>query len=177
MTAEELAERFRADRARLVEAEPLIDRAFTSMMQIEADPERRLAGSEAPTRSSACRRRVGERMSLRDRRAHHRRRDPVGQARRTVTSRTSIATLAARGLALDCAHYDGDDRDAPHRAAARFVRARRSRVLASAASARRPTITRGRRRPRRSACRSRGIPRRSPSSRRSSAPTRIRTAC
>ena len=28
MTAEELAERFRADRARLVEAEPLIDRAF-----------------------------------------------------------------------------------------------------------------------------------------------------
>ena len=36
MTAEELADRFRADRARLVEAEPLIDRAFTSMMtQIE----------------------------------------------------------------------------------------------------------------------------------------------
>ena len=32
MTAEELAERFRADRARLVEAEPLIDRAFTSML-------------------------------------------------------------------------------------------------------------------------------------------------
>ena len=32
MTAEELAERVRADRARLVEAEPLIDRAFTSMM-------------------------------------------------------------------------------------------------------------------------------------------------
>jgi hypothetical protein len=36
MTAEELADRFRADTARLVEAEPLIDRAFTSMMtQIE----------------------------------------------------------------------------------------------------------------------------------------------
>ncbi len=33
MTAEELAERFRSDRARLVEAEPLIDRAFGSMMQ------------------------------------------------------------------------------------------------------------------------------------------------
>jgi hypothetical protein len=32
MTAEDLAERFRNDRARLVEAEPLIDRAFTSMM-------------------------------------------------------------------------------------------------------------------------------------------------
>src|SRR6185369_17413630 len=32
MTAEELAERFRGDRARLVEAEPLVDQAFTSMM-------------------------------------------------------------------------------------------------------------------------------------------------
>ena len=32
MTADELAERFRNDRARLVEAEPLIDRAFSSMM-------------------------------------------------------------------------------------------------------------------------------------------------
>ncbi|MCC7328119.1 MAG: DUF1631 domain-containing protein [Burkholderiales bacterium] len=32
MTAEDLADRFRADRARLVEAEPLIDRAFSNMM-------------------------------------------------------------------------------------------------------------------------------------------------
>ena len=32
MTAEELAERFRLDRARLVEAEPLIDRAFSSVL-------------------------------------------------------------------------------------------------------------------------------------------------
>ena len=32
LTADELAERFRNDRARMVEAEPLIDRAFTSMM-------------------------------------------------------------------------------------------------------------------------------------------------
>jgi hypothetical protein len=32
MTAEELAARFRSDSARLVEAEPLIDRAFTSMV-------------------------------------------------------------------------------------------------------------------------------------------------
>ena len=32
MTADELAERFRQDSARLVEAEPLIDRAFTSVM-------------------------------------------------------------------------------------------------------------------------------------------------
>ena len=36
MTAEELAERFRADRARPVEAEPLLDRALTTVMgQIE----------------------------------------------------------------------------------------------------------------------------------------------
>jgi len=32
MTADELADRFRRDRARLVEAEPLIDRAFGSVM-------------------------------------------------------------------------------------------------------------------------------------------------
>ncbi|MEO8847607.1 MAG: DUF1631 family protein, partial [Casimicrobiaceae bacterium] len=32
MTAEELAERFRLDKARMVEAEPLIDRAFTSVI-------------------------------------------------------------------------------------------------------------------------------------------------
>jgi hypothetical protein len=32
MTAEELAQRFRSDSARLVEAEPLIDRAFSSVM-------------------------------------------------------------------------------------------------------------------------------------------------
>jgi hypothetical protein len=32
MTAEDLAERFRADKARLVEAEPLIDRAFSSVL-------------------------------------------------------------------------------------------------------------------------------------------------
>jgi len=32
LTADELADRFRHDRARLVEAEPLVDRAFVSMM-------------------------------------------------------------------------------------------------------------------------------------------------
>jgi hypothetical protein len=32
LTADELAERFRKDRARMVEAEPLVDRAFTSML-------------------------------------------------------------------------------------------------------------------------------------------------
>ena len=32
MTAEELADRFRADRARLVEAEPLVDRAMTRVI-------------------------------------------------------------------------------------------------------------------------------------------------
>ena len=46
MTAEELAERFRSDHARLVEAEPLIDRAFGSMMsQIDQKyPEPAVAG-------------------------------------------------------------------------------------------------------------------------------------
>jgi hypothetical protein len=37
MTAETLADRFRVNRARLVEAEPLIDRAFTSVMSELAD--------------------------------------------------------------------------------------------------------------------------------------------
>jgi hypothetical protein len=37
MTADELAERFRANRARLVEAEPLIDRAFTSVISELSD--------------------------------------------------------------------------------------------------------------------------------------------
>ena len=32
MTAEELADRFRADRARLVEAEPLLDRALVNVI-------------------------------------------------------------------------------------------------------------------------------------------------
>ncbi len=44
MTAEELAERFRADTARVVEAEPLIDRAFTSVMgQLEQQMSERAA--------------------------------------------------------------------------------------------------------------------------------------
>jgi hypothetical protein len=38
MTADELADRFRRDRARLVEAEPLIDRAFGSVMASFAPP-------------------------------------------------------------------------------------------------------------------------------------------
>jgi hypothetical protein len=37
MTADELAERFRTDRARLVEAEPLIDRAFGSILPAFAE--------------------------------------------------------------------------------------------------------------------------------------------
>jgi Protein of unknown function (DUF1631) len=48
LTADELAERFRNDRARLVEAEPLIDRAFTSMM---ATIEQKF-GSEAVTQAN-----------------------------------------------------------------------------------------------------------------------------
>ena len=37
MTAEELADQFRANRARLVEAEPLIDRAFTRVISELSD--------------------------------------------------------------------------------------------------------------------------------------------
>ncbi|MFO1302730.1 MAG: DUF1631 domain-containing protein [Burkholderiales bacterium] len=44
MTAEDLADRFRADRARVVEAEPLIDRAFSSMI---SQIEERLPEAEA----------------------------------------------------------------------------------------------------------------------------------
>ena len=58
MTAEELAERFRNDRARLVEAEPLIDRAFISMMT-------QMRGQAAGVRSTPERR--GSNMRSRDR--------------------------------------------------------------------------------------------------------------
>jgi len=44
LTADELAERFRNDRARLVEAEPLVDRAFVSMM---ASIEEKFSGEPA----------------------------------------------------------------------------------------------------------------------------------
>jgi hypothetical protein len=44
LTADELAERFRNDRARLVEAEPLVDRAFTSML---ASIEEKFGGAAA----------------------------------------------------------------------------------------------------------------------------------
>ena len=37
MTADELAEQFRGNRARLVEAEPLIDRALTSVIHELSD--------------------------------------------------------------------------------------------------------------------------------------------
>ena len=107
MTAEELAERFRADRARLVEAEPLIDRAFTQhdgADRGEVPPSRGRASAVRRAHSHA-------RTAVVDRRAHHRRRDPVGQAPGPASRRTSIETLAARGLALDYAHYVGDDRE------------------------------------------------------------------
>ena len=70
MTAEELAEQFRANRARLVEAEPLIDRAFTSVISELADrfeletasvcsapglPRRSRVRFRAPCRSSSPR--------------------------------------------------------------------------------------------------------------------------
>ena len=45
MTAEDLAERFRNDRARLVEAEPLIDRAFSSMLS-QMEEKLQVAGTD-----------------------------------------------------------------------------------------------------------------------------------
>jgi Protein of unknown function (DUF1631) len=50
LTADELAERFRNDRARLVEAEPLVDRAFVSMM---ATLEEKFSGDAAPAAQPA----------------------------------------------------------------------------------------------------------------------------
>jgi len=49
LTADELAERFRGDRARLVEAEPLVDRAFVSMM---ASLEQKFGSEAAPVRQA-----------------------------------------------------------------------------------------------------------------------------
>ena len=99
MTAEELAERFRSDRARLVEAEPLIDRAFGSMMQqIDTQFPETEAAADVTAKSEA------------HRRADHRRRNPVGQARRQASLARDRARLSARGLDLAWARYEGDDR-------------------------------------------------------------------
>ena len=102
--------RFRNDRARLVEAEPLLDQAFTSMMANlgdRSDGGGRTQGAAAALRSrrdcaadpaaatGRARRRTasipactGLDASHGDRRADHRRRDPFRQARRTSISRT-----------------------------------------------------------------------------------------
>ncbi len=47
MTAEELADRFRNDLARLVEAEPLLDQAFTSMMENLGEKQSAAAAAQA----------------------------------------------------------------------------------------------------------------------------------
>jgi hypothetical protein len=49
LTADELAERFRSDRARLVEAAPLVDRAFVSMM---AKLEEKFGSDTAPAQAA-----------------------------------------------------------------------------------------------------------------------------
>ena len=94
MTAEELAERFRADRARLVEAEPLIDQAFTSMMASlgkaggsdgRVAPSRRRSDADS-VHGHARQRPAGARDD--DRRARHRRRDPLRQAAGQAPRRT-----------------------------------------------------------------------------------------
>ena len=58
MNAEELAERFRTDRARLVEAAPLIDRAFGSVMASFAEtlPPSPPADAASPAGRDAVRR-------------------------------------------------------------------------------------------------------------------------
>ena len=167
MTAEELAERFRADRARVVEAEPLIDRAFTSMItQIEQkfpEPRTRPLGSAAvPSRWSSAR----SSSATRSCRA----------SGRTVTSRTSSRRSPRAASRSTTRTTSATTATGSPRSCATRSRAAIS-CSPSAASARRPTTTRGRPRRRRSACRSCAIPKRWRSSKRASAPTRIRTAC
>ena len=180
MTAEELAERFRNDRARLVEAEPLIDRAFTQHDQ----PDGGEAAGVRRTRWTARQ----QHAFARPRRAALSHNSPMGIGALIIGDEILsgkrqdkhlphvIDTLAARGLALDFVHYLGDDRERLT-ALLRDSFARGDLCSASAASAPRPTTTRGRPRRRRSASRSCGIPRRCARSRRASAPTRIRIAC
>ena len=95
MTAEELAERFRTDKARLVEAEPLIDRAFGSMM---AQIGRQVRRAGDVTRVDVVRAHAADPAAFRHasraddvpishRRADHRRRDPDRQARGPASRR------------------------------------------------------------------------------------------
>jgi hypothetical protein len=164
MTAEELAERFRADRARPVEAEPLLDRALSTVM----------GSSRAGWRPSPLDRRRA--VAAGDRGRDRRRRDPVGQARRQAPRARDRDARRAR-IEPRLGELRRRRPRPAHLALPRQLRARRPRVLVrrDRRHARRPHAPGGR--GPRSACRSRAIPRRSPRSRRASAPTPIRTAC
>ena len=129
MTAEELAERFRADRARLVEAEPLIDRAFTQHAHADRGQVRREGGLKG-------RRPVPRRP---------RREDPPCAARAPIGALIIgdeilsgkrqdkhlphvIETLARARARARLRALPRRRSRAAHRRAARFVRARRPRV-------------------------------------------------
>ena len=157
MTAEELAERFPHRPARLVEAEPLIDRAFSSMMaqmedkfagtahashdgRVDARPDRRALRRDASIGALI----IGDEILTGKRQDRHL--PHVDRDARRARPRARLRALRRR-------------RSRPaHGVPARFVRARRPRVQLRRHRRDARTITRGRRRPRRSACRSCGIP-------------------
>ena len=123
MTAEELAERFRADRARVVEAEPLIDRAFTQHDHADREKIPEPATSISRRHELAARRlfcfprapagpdsyaQIGRRMGIGaliigDEILSGKRQDKTSRAR-------DRDPRARAGSALDFANYLGDDR-------------------------------------------------------------------
>ena len=98
MTAEELAERFRADRARLVEAEPLIDRAFGIDDAADRHPISRGGSGGGLT----VVKRIGA-LIIGDEILSGKRARPASRARRSRPCRRA-------GLALSWVRYEGDDR-------------------------------------------------------------------
>jgi hypothetical protein len=131
MNAEELAERFRTDRARLVEAAPLIDRAFGSVMASFAEGHAGAGGVRTRRRRTPRRAFVADfdrRVTSPHRRAHHRRRDPLGQARRSSPRARHRDARGSRPRARVGALRRRRPRCA-RRFPPRVVRARRRRVL------------------------------------------------
>ena len=126
MTAEELAERFRGDRARLVEAEPLVDQAFTSMMAsldeagAATDVRRRHARRRTPMRGARWRAMTFGALD-------HRRRDPLRQAPGQASRARHRDARAAQPAPRLGAHRRRRPRPADG-GAARVVRARRHRL-------------------------------------------------
>ena len=121
LSADELAERFRNDRARLVEAEPLVDRAFTSMMatleeKFADEGDRRVAARVAPASVLAPGQRLGD--------FDDKLRSPVDQPGIDLHQRRAGCDFFPRVLA----RHDAADADDGHRAVERLrQRANRSR--------------------------------------------------